>query len=77
MQQDERSSRVKSSLRKLQETKTKLDSSYESAGGLPEAESNGRLSVFKNDFKEFNLKIQQATTVSMNYVGHSNEVKSH
>ena len=76
MQQDERSSKVKSSFQKLQETKTKLDRTYENACGLLQAESVGSLSLFENYVKEFSLKTQQATTDSLNYVDRSNEEKT-
>ena len=77
MQQDERSSKVKSTFQKLQETKTKLDRTYENACGLLQAESVGSLPLFENYVKEFSLKTQQATTDSLNYVDRSNEEKNH
>ena len=57
MQQDERSSEVKSSFQKHQETKTKLDRAYENACGLVKAESVGSLPIFDKDIKNTRLKI--------------------
>ena len=77
MQKDKRSSKVKSSFQTLQETKTKLDRAYGNACGLLKMESVGSLSVFDKDITEISLKIQQATTDSLNFVDRSNEEKNH
>ena len=68
IQQDERSSKVKSSFQNLQEAKPKLNRAYENVCGLLSAESVGRLSIFDKDIKKFKLKIQQKTADSLNYV---------
>ena len=68
---------MKSSFQKLQETKTKLDRAYENACGMLKAEAVGSLSIFDKDIKEFSLKIQQATTDSLNYVDCSNGERNH
>ena len=58
MEQDERSRKVKSSIQKLQETKTKPDRAYENACGMLKAESVGSLSTFEKDNK-ISLKIHK------------------
>ena len=77
MKHQERSSKVKSSLQKLQDFKTKLDKFYESVCSQLKLESIGELSMFEKDVREFSVKIQQATTGSLNYVDSLNEVKDH
>ena len=77
MQQDERSSKVKSTFEKLQETNTKLGRAYENDCGLLKMESVGSLSIFEKDSKAFSLKIQQVTKDSLNYVNRSNEERNH
>ena len=74
---EKRSSEVKSSIQKLQEFKTKLDQVYESVCSQLKTESIGEFSMFKKDVREFSVKVQQATTDSLNYVGRLNEVKDH
>ena len=75
MKQKERSSKVKSSLRNLQEVKTKLDKAYENVCDLLKPEAPKGLSKLEKDIKEFGVKIQEATTVSLNYADRSNEEK--
>ena len=77
MKQEERSSKVKSSIQKLQEFKSKLDKVYESVCSQLKTESIGELSMFEKEIREFSVKIQQATTDSLNYVDRLNEVKDH
>ena len=67
MKQKERSSKVKSSIQKLQEFKTKLDKVYESVCSQLKTESIGELSMFEKEIRDFSVKIQQATTDSLNY----------
>ena len=77
MKQEERSSKVKSSIQKLQEFKSKLDKVYESVCSQLKTESIGELSMFEKEIRDFSVKIQQATTDSLNYVDRLNEVKDH
>ena len=68
---------MKSSIQKLQEFKTKLDKVYESVGSQLKTESIGELSMFERNVRDFSVKIQQATTDSLNCVDRLNEVKDH
>ena len=77
MKQEEKSSKVKSSIQKHQEFKTKLNNIYESVCSQLKTESIGELSMFEKDVRGFSLKIQQATTASLNYCDRSIEVKDH
>ena len=77
IKQEKRSTRVKSSIPKLQELKTKLDKVCESVCSQLKTGSIGELSVFEKDVGELSVKIQQATTDSLNYVDRLNEVKDH
>ena len=77
MKQEERSSKVKSSIQNLQEFKTKLDKVYESVCSQLKTESIGGLSRIEKDVREFSVRIQQATTDSLNYVDRLNEIKDH
>ena len=77
MKQEEWSSKVKSSIQKLQDFKTTLDKVYESVRSQLKTESIGGFSMVEKDVREFSVRIQQATTDSLNYVDRLNEVKGH
>ena len=73
--QEERSSKVNSSIQNLSGLKTKLEKIYESVCRQLKTESSGALSMFEKDVREFSKKIHQATTYSLNYVDRLNEKK--
>ena len=66
--QREKSSEVKSSFQKLQDAKTKTDRTYEIICDLLKPEARQGLSEIEKEFKGLSVKIQKATTDSVNYV---------